>query len=272
MQLIEDSGAPYDFVLAGDPRTYADLLTPAGSREHRALRAGASARPSRSSSRAARTTPSARPPHWWRTAHAAGLPLHPWTFRAENHFLPREFRRGAVASRARRPAGRDPRLPRRRHRWLLHRPARHRRGGAGRRFWPARLTRAPRACGAGRSCRRTPATSARLAPRSLRGRLERHAARACSPPAPRSPRRCASTGCAEQVALHADRAAAGRGTPAARLRSTPSATTCRPSPWHSATIERTIAAERGLVSTPATSSRSSFTRVIGSCSSEVSEE
>ena len=28
-------------------------------------------------------------------AHAAGLQLHPWTFRAENHFLPREFRRGA---------------------------------------------------------------------------------------------------------------------------------------------------------------------------------
>ncbi len=27
-------------------------------------------------------------------AHAAGLQLHPWTFRPENHFLPAEFRRG----------------------------------------------------------------------------------------------------------------------------------------------------------------------------------
>ena len=31
-------------------------------------------------------------------AHAAGLQLHPWTFRAENKFLPRELRRGAADS------------------------------------------------------------------------------------------------------------------------------------------------------------------------------
>ena len=27
-------------------------------------------------------------------AHAAGLDVHVWTFRAENHFLPRSLRRG----------------------------------------------------------------------------------------------------------------------------------------------------------------------------------
>jgi hypothetical protein len=37
-------------------------------------------------------------------------------------------------------------------------------------------------------------------------------------------------------------------------------------------MERTIAAERGLVSTAAINSRSSFTREMGNCSSEVSEE
>ena len=29
-------------------------------------------------------------------AHAAGLKVHPWTFRAENRFLPRQFRRGTA--------------------------------------------------------------------------------------------------------------------------------------------------------------------------------
>ena len=40
VQLIEDSGAPYDRVLAGDPGTYAELITPGRPRRHRALRAG----------------------------------------------------------------------------------------------------------------------------------------------------------------------------------------------------------------------------------------
>jgi glycerophosphoryl diester phosphodiesterase len=33
IQLVSDSGKPYDFVLAGDPRSYADLITPAGLAE-----------------------------------------------------------------------------------------------------------------------------------------------------------------------------------------------------------------------------------------------
>ena len=34
-QLVNCSGAPYDLVAAGDPRTYADLVTPAGLRRDR---------------------------------------------------------------------------------------------------------------------------------------------------------------------------------------------------------------------------------------------
>ena len=30
-------------------------------------------------------------------AHAAGLALHPWTFRSENYFLPKDLRRGDSA-------------------------------------------------------------------------------------------------------------------------------------------------------------------------------
>lgn len=33
IQLIDATGKPFDFVVADDPRTYADLVTPAGLRE-----------------------------------------------------------------------------------------------------------------------------------------------------------------------------------------------------------------------------------------------
>ena len=33
VQLVDAGGAPYDLVAAGDPRTYADLVTPSGLRE-----------------------------------------------------------------------------------------------------------------------------------------------------------------------------------------------------------------------------------------------
>ena len=33
VQLVSDAGKPYDFVVSGDPRTYADLATPAGLTE-----------------------------------------------------------------------------------------------------------------------------------------------------------------------------------------------------------------------------------------------
>lgn len=40
VQLVNGSGAPYDFIAAGDKRTYADLVTPAGLREVRSYADG----------------------------------------------------------------------------------------------------------------------------------------------------------------------------------------------------------------------------------------
>jgi glycerophosphoryl diester phosphodiesterase len=93
VQLIEESGAPFDFVLAGDPRTYADLLTPAGlaAIAGYAQAIGPSKNliiPRRGDDTLGAATPLVA------QAHGQGLALHPWTFRAENRFLPRELRRG----------------------------------------------------------------------------------------------------------------------------------------------------------------------------------
>ena len=93
IQLLDARGRPWDFEAAGDARTYADLATAEGLREiaryadgvgpHKALVIG-------------RTLAGAleRPSGFVRDAHAAGLLVHPWTFRAENAFLPLEFRQG----------------------------------------------------------------------------------------------------------------------------------------------------------------------------------
>jgi len=94
VQLIEESGAPYDFVAAGDARRYADLITPAGLREIAGYAQAIG--PNKSLVIPRRTDGSlgvatALTEH----AHGQGLAVHPWTFRAENAFLPTELRRGA---------------------------------------------------------------------------------------------------------------------------------------------------------------------------------
>lgn len=91
VQLIDDTGAPWDFTAAGEARTYADLVTPAGLREiatyaqaigpYKGLLIPADA----AGKLGAATT-------LVRDAHEAGLLVHPWTFRAENHFLPPQYR------------------------------------------------------------------------------------------------------------------------------------------------------------------------------------
>jgi glycerophosphoryl diester phosphodiesterase len=91
VQLVDASGRPYDFTVKGDARTYADLVTPAGLREIATYAQGIGVnknvvRPRDSQDRLLPATSVVR------DAHAAGLVVHAWTFRAENFFLPTDFR------------------------------------------------------------------------------------------------------------------------------------------------------------------------------------
>jgi glycerophosphoryl diester phosphodiesterase len=94
VQLIEAAGAPFDFIASGDSRTYADLISPAGLESiagyANAIGPSKSLIIPRDASGAL-----ASPTSLVRDAHAAGLEVHPWTFRAENHFLPTGLRSSA---------------------------------------------------------------------------------------------------------------------------------------------------------------------------------
>ena len=87
--LTSASGAPFD-----DPRRYADYLTPAGLRELATFVAGIGPDKSQIIPTTADGT-LAEPTPLVAQAHAAGLVLHPYTFRAEDQFLPAELRAGA---------------------------------------------------------------------------------------------------------------------------------------------------------------------------------
>ena len=89
VQLVAPAGQPFDFTAAGDPRTYADLMSDSGLAD-------------------IATYADAIGPHKWmvvkfdaarptdtglaRRAAAAGLGVHVWTLRAENEFLPVDLR------------------------------------------------------------------------------------------------------------------------------------------------------------------------------------
>ncbi|MGH3665651.1 MAG: glycerophosphodiester phosphodiesterase [Egibacteraceae bacterium] len=94
VQLIGGSGAPYDLVAAGDPRTYDDLVTPEGLAEIARYADGIGPDKSRIVPRDAAGTLQA-PTTLVEDAHDAGLLVHPYTFRNENAFLPPGHRRGA---------------------------------------------------------------------------------------------------------------------------------------------------------------------------------
>lgn len=97
VQLLEADGAPYDLVVRGDSRTYADLITPAGLAGIAGYAQAIG--PNKSLIIPRRTDERlAAPTTLVNDAHAQGLEVHPWTFRAENAFLPREFRRGSAAA------------------------------------------------------------------------------------------------------------------------------------------------------------------------------
>ena len=96
IQLAHVSGAPVDLEEAGDPRTYADLVTPAGLAEiatyadqlglHKDLMI-----PRDAEGRLLAPGPVLD------DAHAAGLRVTGWTFRRENRFLPLQHRTPATA-------------------------------------------------------------------------------------------------------------------------------------------------------------------------------
>jgi glycerophosphoryl diester phosphodiesterase len=91
VQLAQESGAPFDFTLRGDARTYRDLLTPAGLAD---IARYADAIGVEKVLIIPRTTDGALgvPTELVPAAHAAGLAVHAWTFRAENFFLPPALR------------------------------------------------------------------------------------------------------------------------------------------------------------------------------------
>ena len=97
IQLIDAAGAPFDFVAAGDPRTYADLVTPAGLREVARYADGVGVNKSLIIPRDAAGKLLA-PTRLIPDAHAQGLIVHSWTFRAENSFLPLDFQIGSPAN------------------------------------------------------------------------------------------------------------------------------------------------------------------------------
>lgn len=86
-QALGTTGGPYDLVSSGDPTTYKDMMTPAGLA--RIAEYADWIGPDKSS--VAGTSLVA-------DAHAAGLRIGPYTFRAENQFLPADLRRGTGAN------------------------------------------------------------------------------------------------------------------------------------------------------------------------------
>jgi glycerophosphoryl diester phosphodiesterase len=91
VQLMEAEGAPYDFLLGGDRRTYRDLTTREGLAE---IATYANAIGPHKLQVIPRTDSDrlAAPTSLVAEAHARGLQVHAYTFRAENQYLPRDLR------------------------------------------------------------------------------------------------------------------------------------------------------------------------------------
>ncbi|MFI5938315.1 glycerophosphodiester phosphodiesterase [Actinoplanes sp. NPDC051494] len=86
--LTSGTGAPFD-----DPRTYAEYLTPAGLRRLARFIDGIGPEKNQIIPRTAENT-LGTPTTLVADAHAAGIAVMPYTFRAENQFLPVEYRVG----------------------------------------------------------------------------------------------------------------------------------------------------------------------------------
>jgi glycerophosphoryl diester phosphodiesterase len=94
MRLVQLIGAvtaqPYDFVVAMDTRTYADMIKPDGLTEIAVYAQGLGPEKSLIIPRNADKSLGA-PTTLVNDAHTAGLVVHPYTFRPENNFLPLDF-------------------------------------------------------------------------------------------------------------------------------------------------------------------------------------
>jgi glycerophosphoryl diester phosphodiesterase len=89
VQLIEASGQPFDLSLAGDARTYADLMTDAGLAE---IAGYADAIGPFKGMIVKFADGQRQDTGLARRARAAGLGVHVWTLRAENEFLPADLK------------------------------------------------------------------------------------------------------------------------------------------------------------------------------------
>ena len=98
VQLINNTGKPYDFVVANDPRTYADLASAKGLKEIAQYADGVG--PNTAWIVPTPNNVAQEPTDFIRNAHDVKLVVHPWTFRRENNFLPEQFRQGNPASPA----------------------------------------------------------------------------------------------------------------------------------------------------------------------------
>lgn len=98
VQLVEVEGRPYDFVESGDPRRYADLMSATGLAEVARYAHAIGVDKTLIIPRNADDS-LGRPTTLVADAHAHGLSVHGWTFRAENFFLPRRFRSSSARAR-----------------------------------------------------------------------------------------------------------------------------------------------------------------------------
>jgi glycerophosphoryl diester phosphodiesterase len=93
VQLVDEVGKPYDFVVAGDPRGYTDLVKPDGLRFVRRYADVVSVNKDLIIPRDA-TAHLLAPTTLVHDAHRAGLTVHAWRFCDENTFLPADYRLG----------------------------------------------------------------------------------------------------------------------------------------------------------------------------------
>ena len=93
VQLTSTTGAPYDLVAAGDSRTYADIMTPAGLRDVATYADWVGPDKNSIIPRDAQGFLT-QPTSLVKDAHRADLKVVAYTFREENQFLPADFRKG----------------------------------------------------------------------------------------------------------------------------------------------------------------------------------